>query len=169
MFKLKFTAAIFYILKIDACDPFPVVDQDRSCAVTVSKAPLHMIASSDSQRKCATKDQPWVIEAPAGQKIKVTLIDFLASQTSQNDDNLKRSCLGVIVDNASKRNVSICVGGEQRTRFLYSSKADSLEIYYNTQGQKDSKDAKKFVLKLEGSIFIVYLADVLTILRVSIL
>lgn len=121
--------------------------------MTVSKAPSHMIASSDSQRKCAAKDQPWAVEAPAGQKIKVTLIDLFASQNSQDDDSTKLSCLGVIVDNASKRNVSICVGGEQRTRFLYSSKADSLEIYYDTRGLKDSKDTKKFVLKLEGSIF----------------
>lgn len=117
--------------------------------MTVSNIPSHIIALSESKRKCATESQPWIIEAPMGQRIKITLIDFLAHQSR---DAGRKSCPGVVIDKAAKRNVSICIGGEQRTRFLYSSKAESLEIYYNIEKQgEESRDIRQFALKFEGS------------------
>lgn len=123
--------------------------------MAVSKTSSHIIASSQAKGKCATKSQPWIIEAPLGQKIKITVIDFLASRISQNKEKTN-SCLGVVIDKAAKRNVSICCGGEQRTRYLYSSKAESVEISYNMETKEESNDdVAQFALQFEGTFNLV--------------
>jgi hypothetical protein len=125
-----------------------VVEEDRSCVVSVTSNSLHIakpITGSSSASKdnaglhCGTKTQPWLLEAPAGQRINISLLDFtmappgavaaLMSDTKSQDpaassrkstgSNFDRCAhlqqkhqYGYVIDKspATKKNVSICGG-----------------------------------------------------------
>jgi len=71
-------------------DCYRTVVEDRSCVISISSNPLHIARPSASTspsltspaetdygpRHCGTRNQPWMIEAPSGQKIKISLLDF---------------------------------------------------------------------------------------------
>lgn len=120
-------------------------DERRSCAVDVSTTPIHIMGS----RTCGTKSHPWIVEAPVGQKINVSLLDFPASESEKKERKSKEGCsnYGAIVDKILKRNTTICVTGTQREKTIYLSKGNALDIYLDSF---DSADAIKFILKLHG-------------------
>jgi len=73
-----------------SCIELLVVEEDRSCVVSVTSSPIHIARPSTSSSSstqsnarlhCGTKTQPWLIEAPAGQRINVSLLDFTPSST----------------------------------------------------------------------------------------
>src|SRR5688572_7130390 len=99
---------------------FAVVDDKRSCSVSASKNPTHIIVSSESQTHCGSKFQPWIVEAPVGQKVSLSLLDFATTRSTETGE-AKELCKrrGIIVDKAGRRNVSICANGMQRTTRLY--------------------------------------------------
>lgn len=125
--------------------------------MVASIVPSHIIGLSDeSKRNCGTMRQPWTIEAPIGQKIRITLLDFSASKSGEMEGQLKQPChsYGVIVDKGNKRNVSICGGGAHRERELYTSTGNLMEIVFNTEGlKKNATGARKFMLRIEGMCF----------------
>lgn len=123
------------------------MDEKRSCTVTASTNAVHVMAVSDSVNKCGTKSQPWVIEAPVGQKISISLLDFTALDWDEN----KMSCrnYGVIVDRAAKRNTSICGRTDEREKAI--SNSNTVMIFLDSSPLTDSKDAiRSFLLKIEG-------------------
>ena len=87
-----------------------VVEPDRSCTASVTSSSLHIAAAAaaagmDSRSTlsnigCGTKTQPWMLEAPAGQRINISLLDFTAAArlTSQH---LTRSTSHVITSSSS--------------------------------------------------------------------
>jgi|SRR6218665_961108 len=129
----------------------PVADEERSCIVTATVVPTHMIGSTlRSTRICGTKSQPWTVEAPVGQKISISLLDFSPSDSAQVQSHLCRS-YGVIVDNGSKRNATICGSAEKRQRDLFTSTGNAVEIFLNQGDEKENTFyAKHFVLRAEG-------------------
>src|SRR6218665_2363283 len=133
---------------------FIVTDDERSCSIVASMQPIHIIISSESKRICGTQFQPWTLEAPVGQKIRITLLDFTDSRSSQvRTGGYQPPCqsYGVVLDKTTKRNVSICKGGARREQKLYLSAGNALEIYsIPTESTFDTRDSSQFILKLEG-------------------
>ena|SRR6218665_1146542 len=123
-----------------------VVDDKRSCSVSASKNPSHIIISSESETNCGSKLLPWVVEAPVGQKVSLSLLDF-ATLRSTETGRIKESCnsRGVIQDKAGRRNISICTNRMQRTKELYQSNGNKIDIFINP-----TEDKNILILKLEG-------------------
>ena len=134
---------------------FLVIEADRSCKVSVSSNPLHihvtrLSSSSSSPINCGTISQPWKLEAPAGQQINVSLLDFgLQQRTGARERGVKEGnrCnqqYGYILDKAAstaaeKRNVSICgLDEEERHALIHTSSSNSIEIVlFGFQGDVD--------------------------------
>jgi hypothetical protein len=75
-----------------------VVEEDRSCMVSVTSNARHIarptigsssaaVAVHSDGLHCGTKSQPWLLEAPAGQRINISLLDF-TSTTVANEEGL---------------------------------------------------------------------------------
>ena len=131
--------------------------------MSASVVPTHVIGSSDeSQRICGTKQQPWIVEAPVGQKVNIRLIDFNASQSeAQTREQSKQRChhrYGVIVDKTSKRNVTICGDGVQREKELYTTTGNTAELFFNALSHKqlETDEIKQFLLKITGDSFLLF-------------
>jgi len=113
--------------------------------VSASKNPSHIIISSESETNCGSKLLPWVVEAPVGQKVSLSLLDFATSRSTETGE-VKESCnsRGVVQDKAGRRNVSICTNIMQRTKGLYQSSGNKVDVFIN------SIEENNIMLKLEG-------------------
>lgn len=136
------------------CSDFLVVDEERSCSASASVVPTHIIGFLDgSNRICGTVSQPWIVDAPDGQKIRISLIDFGSSTSGQFLEQRRLPCksYGVIVDNATKRNQTICGGGARREIELYTSTGNVVDIFLNPSSENVNGDNRgQFLLKIEG-------------------
>jgi len=156
--------------------------------VSVSTHPLHIARSSsvspphsNKALHCGTRTQPWLIEAPAGQRISIDLFDFSSNSavatsgmtvdsTRQRDttrltqtSNIN-SCTyqyGYIIDKSmaatSKKNESICTRGtvNQRLSNVYVSKSSSVELVLAPIDQLTAHDQQpNFLIKIEGTVFV---------------
>lgn len=130
-----------------------VLDEDRSCAVTVSTNPVHIISTSASQRICGTKSNPWIISTSVGRKINISLLDFTHSNHGTRE---KQPChvIGQIVDNIGKRNTAICVGAATREKELFLSAGNSVNVYLNSsewlENKENNANENQFLLKIQG-------------------
>ena len=133
-----------------------MVEGDRSCSVSVTSSPLHISSSSSSsQLVCGTKAQPWILEAPVGQRINVSLLDFTAAILSERSRDERREsagdvCLqyGFIVDKSARKNISICGRTPQREQVLYLSKTNTLKIVLASSDETGNK--LNVLLRFEG-------------------
>lgn len=128
-----------------------VADERRSCAVDVSTTPIHIVGS----RTCGTKSQPWILEAPVGQKIRVSLIAFSAnSDSDQTGVNTQKSCrsYGLVVDKTGKRNVTICANDIQREKNLYLTAGNVADLILNSTAVRNVVDGRVVIIKLQGWI-----------------
>ena len=137
-----------------------VVESDRSCVVSVTSSPLHIAAaaaadvdswSTQSSIGCGTKTQPWMLEAPAGQRINISLLDFTAAArstsqhltrstshiiTTTSSSSSGGSCVdenhqyGYIIDKSSvnKKNVSVCHARSNKQTHVYASASNTLQL-----------------------------------------
>ena len=136
-----------------------VVDGSRSCSVTMSKTPAYILSESVSHGGCGRKSQPWILEAPSGQKINISLFDFTASNSGLNPERRKQQCRshGLVIEKSGKRNASFCVTGERRQRLLYLSAGNIAHIVFDasTQQQMTGID-EQFMLKVEGKQLVLH-------------
>jgi len=154
-----------------------VVEPDRSCLVSVTSSPLHIAAaaaaagvdswSTQSNIGCGTKTQPWMLEAPAGQRINISLLDFTAAAagTSQHltrstsriitsSSSSSGSCVdenhqyGYIIDKSSvnKKNVSVCHARSNRQTNVYLSSSNTLQLVLTNK--------ENFLIKVEGLLVV---------------
>jgi len=155
------------------------VEPDRSCTVSVTSRPLHIAAaaaesasgvdSSSGQSKigCGTKTQPWMLEAPAGQRINISLLDFTAAAqptsqhltrssshlTTTTTSSSSGSCVderhkyGYIIDKSSvnNKNVSVCRAQSNRQSHVYLSSSNTLQVVFSND------ESVNFLLKIQGS------------------
>ena len=115
-----------------------VIEEDRSCTVSVSSNPLHIMRSSSTKLSCGTKSQPWMLEAPAGQQISVSLVDF---GVNTRETQLQNNCLqyGYIVDKSANKNVSICGLSDERRKDIYTSVSNVVRVVLsNEQVESDA-------------------------------
>jgi len=154
-----------------------VVEPDRSCTVSVTSSPLHIAAaaaadgvdswSTQSNIGCGTKTQPWMLEAPAGQRINISLLDFTAAArltsqhltrstshiiTTSSSSSSSGSCVdenhqyGYIIDKSSvnKKNVSVCHARSNRQTHVYLSTSNTLQLFLTNNNTN-------FLLRVEGT------------------
>ena len=116
-----------------------VVQESRSCLVSVSSE-LQFISSSSSMSdingmsSCGSRTHPWRLQAPLGQRIDISLLDFTG--TSRDTDVTCRQ-YGYILEKSNKRNVSICASGttvrqgevsEDRENAVLTSESNKVDI-----------------------------------------
>jgi len=111
--------------------------------------------STQSNIGCGTTTQPWTLEAPAGQRINISLLDFttaarLTSQhltrstshaiTTSSSSSNSGSCVdekhqyGYIIDKSAvnKKNVSVCHARSNRQTHVYLSTANTAQLVLTT-------------------------------------
>jgi hypothetical protein len=145
--------------------------------VSVASNPLHIArasvdTSSNMGSHCGTRAQPWLLEAPAGQKIKISLLNFtpdVASTASYSSTlNATRthhissssSCgrlsqthqYGYIIDKSAtsvnKKNVSICGHStHEKVTDVYLSASSVIELV--TSQPSVHHNASGFLLRVE--------------------
>jgi len=124
-----------------------VIEPDRSCAIAASSNPLHIVVTSATRLGCGTKSQPWIIEAPSGQQINVSLLDFGLMNNKQ--DQLK-SCqqYGYVTDKSANKNVSLCKLGQEGQTGVYKSHANVIELItdFSSTGSDDFSEINSIVL-----------------------
>jgi len=160
-----------------------VVEPDRSCVVSVTSSPLHIAAaaaaagvdswSTQSNIGCGTKTQSWMLEAPAGQRINISLLDFTAaarltsqhltrstshvittSSSSSSSSSSSGSCVdekhqyGYIIDksSANKKNVSVCHARSNRQTHVYLSTSNTLQLVLAND------QSANFLLRVDGTL-----------------
>jgi len=102
------------VLKSWCGSVYAVVEDDRSCAVSVSSSePVHIQALQSSTR-CGSSGQPWQLDAPPGQRVTVSVLDFAPrNHAPPRNAPARGSCrgrrvYGFLVDRTHKTNASIC-------------------------------------------------------------
>ena len=96
------------------------------------------------------------MEAPAGQKVSITLLDFRTTASSSHldpGDRLKMPCQshGVIVDKIRKQNASLCGESDHREKEIYSSAGNQLQIFFNpVDWTENNENDSKVLLRVVG-------------------
>ena len=125
--------------------------------VPVTSSPLHIAghaAVANAQLHCGTKTQPWLLEAPGGQRINISLLDFTPAPKGSNA--LTVDCVrqyGYVIDKSTigKKNVSVCVSTQsQRLSNVYVSKSNTVELVLLSHFQHVGADIN-FLVKLQGN------------------
>ena len=140
-----------------------MVQESRACLVSVTSDQQFISSSSslpdlNSATSCGSRSHPWRLEAPAGQRINVSFLDFAASVPSDSDRDVTCRQYGYVVEKSNKKNVSICVamemGGtavlgvrQQRERAVYTSEANKLDIVLLSGTGLENNN---FLVKLNG-------------------
>ena len=115
-----------------------------------------MRTSSETTKSCGAS-QPWMLEAPAGQQINVSLLDFglqrAAGGVKERAGTSQQHCsqpYGQIVDKASSRNISICGLGEERNVVVYQSVSNSILLTLNLLRDADDNDNERALIGFKG-------------------
>jgi len=144
-----------YIYFVKTC--LIVIESDRTCVTQVSTNPVYIIRSSAAKLGCGSKSQPWKIEAPAGQQISVSLLDFASPMLRSDSDNGQRvseNNYGYIVERLSHlKNISIERRQTERTQLVHVSSSNVLEIVLSPSVHNDD-DQPNFLLGFKGWFFL---------------
>ena len=139
---------------------YKAVQPDRSCQVTVAaeKVYLSPVVSSDDSNRCGRRDGPWLLEAPTGQRINVSLLDFSAASTdvrtvdsSTTASSRRSGCprqLGFIEDKSAAANrnlIDICSDAHRQQSTLYVSQSNELALVLQ------HTTANNFLIAVRGS------------------
>jgi len=95
------------------------------------------------------------VEAPVGQKVSITILDFTASSSQPDSlEQSKMSCQshGVIVDKVRKQNTSICGGSQQREKDIYLSAGNMVQIILNQDQTDTFNGSSQFLLRIQGEM-----------------
>ena len=136
---------------------------DRSCRVAVAAEKVYLspfISSDDSTDvSCGSRERPWLLESPAGQRINISLLNFTGSseQTTPTVERASSSgCLrqlGFIEDKSAKRNINICSDVTHRQQTLHVSQTNEVAIVLNAAQQT----TRNFLIAVRGSTTLAWL------------
>jgi len=136
-----------------------------------SKSANHVFISSDVTRmtRCGAAEYPWILKAPEGQKITLSMIDFSLNGTTPGLSDASRNPLetGVCLVYASvrdgrqeagvqRRSTTICGRLRPRMRHVFTSVTNYIELRIlqsDVIGMSQAVDATKrprFLLRYEG-------------------
>ena len=128
-----------------------VISGDRSCTVSVSSSLMHILGSSVSPMNCGSRTQPWKLESAPGQRINISLIDFMKTDGKVETGNSKGRQYGYILDKAERRNVSLCATDTRETN-VYLSVKNVLEIVViqDRTSRGETRNVGKFLVSFQG-------------------
>ena len=140
-----------------------VVQESRRCVVSVTTEAQFISSSSstssdvNSISSCGSKSHPWRLEAAAGQRINISLLDFTAvsmSAAHRARDHVTCRQYGYVLEKWNKRNVSVCAGGgaELRQSHVHISHSNNVHIVRTAFDEPQ----RKFLLELKGSFYVLY-------------
>jgi len=90
-----------------------------------------MCSTTTTQLGCGTKSQPWVVEAPIGQQIHVSLLEFGSEiKHAMPEKHISCELYGMIMEKSAGKNVSICKHSQERGRptLVYKSRLNVIEV-----------------------------------------
>ena len=142
-----------------------VVQESRGCVVSLtSEAEFISLSTSSSSStssdavnsvsssSCGSTSHPWRLEAAAGQRINISLLDFTAADDRSRAAGHQRTAdltcrqYGYVLDKSNKRNVSVCGGGVRQSH-VYISHSNNVHI---VQTQPSDRE-QNFLIKVEGT------------------
>jgi len=132
-----------------------VVQESRRCVVSVTTEAQFISSSSSSTSSdvnsvssCGSTSHPWRLEAAAGQRINISLLDFTAMSMSADRPRDRVTCrqYGYVLEKWNKRNVSVCGGGgaQLRQSHVLVSHSNNLQIVQTPNSEQS------FLIKVEG-------------------
>jgi len=141
-----------------------VEQPDRSCQVAVNTDQKFLLASAPNNRSggdtvaCGSRDRPWLLEAPPGQRVNISLLDFSGSSSSTSSVQRARTvettsssrCVrqfGFIEDKSANRNVDICSDAAHRQQTLYVSQTNEVAVVLHATQQTTGH----FLISVKGS------------------
>jgi len=131
-----------------------VVEDDRSCTLIATSEPVHISATQTSITQCGSNRKPWQLEAPAGQRISLRVLDFVPQSTSTDggwDSRCRGRVYGFLVDKVQKTNVSLCyTGSAGNTRENGSSALDSSSNSAELLVIMQDQPSNNFLIRVEG-------------------
>ena len=131
------------------------VQESRHCSVSVTTEAQFISSSSDvnSVSSCGSKSHPLRLEAVAGQRVNISLLDFTATVSTSRDRVTCRQ-YGYVLEKLNKRNVSVCAGGgaQLRQSHVLLSQSNNLHIVL-TPSRPTSDNEQNFLVKVEGVKF----------------
>ena len=139
------------------------VQESRRCVVSVTTEAQFISSSSstssdvNSVSSCGSRSHPWRLEAAAGQRINISLLDFTATSMSAADrprDRVTCRRYGYVLEKLNKRNVSVCGGGGAKLRqsHVYISHSNNLQIVRTKPVSKSQQEIQQnFLIRIEGS------------------
>ena len=141
---------------------FVVVQPDRSCRVPVNTDKSFLLPSPPNNAtngvNCGSRDRAWLLEAPSGQRINVSLLDLSGSSSSTSSMQRARAveaasssrCVrqfGFIEDKSVNRNIDICSDDAHRQQTLYVSHTNEVAIVLHPAQQTTAN----FLIAVKGS------------------
>ena len=129
------------------------VQESRRCVVSVTSETQFMSSSSSSRVNsvsvsCGSKSHPWRLEAAAGQRINISLLDFTASENRPRDRVTCTRQYGYVLEKWNNTNVSVCAGRERQTHLLVSHSNQAQIV--QTPNSPTSDKEQNFLIKVEG-------------------
>ena len=149
------------------------VQPDRSCEVAVTSENVFLSPFTSNNESttaaCGSGDRPWLLEAPSGQRINVSLVDLSGSSSSTSSSTQRARTVetvtssrsgctrqfGFIEDKSANRNINICTDPQPT---LYVSRSNQLDIVLTSRQQTSAN----FLISLKGVHVhaVIYLLDV---------
>lgn len=137
---------------------YQVVQESRSCIANVNNEHQYLssstsLADGSSLSNCGSKSHPWRLEAPVGQRINISLLDFSWSHSTHSGDVTSCRQYGYIEEKSDKSNVSICaatsLGGaiSPREIAVYTTQTNKVEMVLNSGTNSNSLN---FLIKVNG-------------------
>ena len=136
---------------------------DRTCEVAVNAEGMFLSSLTESSSEniaCGSRDRPWLLEAPSGQRINISLLDFSGSLSPTSNVHRSRTvetgsssgCVrqfGFIEDKSANRNINICGDAAHRQQTLYVSQSNTVSIVTeSTTGNENQMN--KFLIGFIG-------------------
>ena len=131
------------------------MQESRRCVVSVTTEAQFISSSSSTSSEvnivssCGSKSHPWRLEAVAGQRINISLLDFTVMSMSAADrprDRVTCRQYGYVLEKLNKRNMSVCGGGgaQLRQSHVLISHSNYLHIVHTPNIEQS------FLIKVEG-------------------
>jgi len=130
---------------------------DRTCQVSVSAERMFLSSSTHSGNIiCGSQDRPWLLEAPSGQRINISLLDFTSREDRARtvETASSSSCVrqfGFIEDKSANRNINICSDAAHRQQNLYMSQSNTVAIVTESAAGKENQ-MNTFLIGFIGTI-----------------
>jgi hypothetical protein len=107
-----------------------------------------------SMSNCGSRSHPWRLEAPVGQRINISLLDFSGSSAVNTPRDRDVTCrqYGFVTEKLNRKNVSICAvsrDGEvrlQREKTVFTSESNRVDVILTTGTSSENN----FLVKING-------------------